>query len=92
MMLHALICTDKPDHLHVRTENREAHLAHLKADPCAVQAGPFLDAAGNMSGSLILFATEDRAHVEAFAANDPYAKAGLFADVRIEAWNRVLER
>lgn len=89
-MLHALICTDKPGHLEVRKTNRDAHLAHLKADPHVVQAGPFVDAAGEMSGSLILFDTEDRAHVEAFAAADPYARAGLFENVRIEAWNRVL--
>ncbi|KIT15393.1 YciI-like protein [Jannaschia aquimarina] len=91
-MLHALICTDKPGHLEVRKANREAHLAHLNADPFVLQAGPFVDEAGAMSGSLILFDTEDRAHVEAFAAADPYAKAGLFADIRIEAWNRVVNK
>ncbi|MEM7489264.1 MAG: YciI family protein [Pseudomonadota bacterium] len=90
-MLHALICTDKPGHLQTRMDNREAHLAHLRADPHVVQAGPFLNADGEMSGSLILFATEDRAHVDAFAAADPYAKAGLFADIRIETWNRVID-
>ena len=89
-MLHALICTDRPGHLEVRKANRDAHLAHLKADAHVVQAGPFLDAAGEMCGSLILFDTDDRAHVEAFAAADPYAAAGLFEDVRIEAWNRVI--
>jgi uncharacterized protein YciI len=91
MILHALICTDRPDHLQVRKDNRDAHLTHLRADPHVVQAGPFVDAAGEMSGSLILFATEDRAHVEAFAAADPYAMAGLFEEVRIERWNRVIE-
>lgn len=89
-MLHALICTDKPGHLEVRKSNRDAHLAHLKADTNVVQAGPFVNAAGEMSGTLIIFDTDDRGHVEAFAAADPYAKAGLFETVRIEAWNRVL--
>ncbi|CUH09435.1 YciI-like protein [Jannaschia seosinensis] len=91
-MFHALICTDKPGHLDTRMANREAHLAHLEADPHVVQAGPLLDATGEMSGSLIIFATPDRAHVEAFAAADPYAQAGLFEDVRITAWKRVVER
>ena len=27
---------------------------------------------------------------QAFAAEDPYAKAGLFADVRIEEWKKVI--
>ena len=89
-MLHALICTDKPGHLEVRKANRDAHLGHLKANSAVVQAGPFLNAASEMSGSLIIFDTEDRAVVEAFAAADPYALAGLFEEVRIEAWNRVI--
>ncbi|PWJ21334.1 YciI family protein [Jannaschia seohaensis] len=89
-MMHALICTDKPGHLEVRKANRDAHLAHLKADAHVVQAGPFVNADGEMCGSLILFDTDDRAHVEAFADADPYAKAGLFEDVRIETWNRVI--
>lgn len=89
-MLHALICTDKLDHFEVRMANREAHLAHLRADPRVMQAGPLIDAAGRMSGSLVVFDTDERAHVEAFAAADPYTRAGLFADVRIEAWNRVI--
>lgn len=89
-MLHVLICTDRPDRLQTRMDTREAHLAHLRGDPLVVQAGPLLDAAGAMAGSLIVFDTPDRAHVEAFAAADPYARAGLFSDVRIEAWNRVV--
>jgi uncharacterized protein YciI len=89
-MLHVLICTDRPGALDVRMANRESHLAHLRADPHVVQAGPFVDAQGAMRGSLIVFDTADRAHVEAFAAADPYATAGLFEDVRIEAWNRVI--
>jgi uncharacterized protein YciI len=89
-MMHALICTDREGALELRLANREAHIAHLKADPHVVQAGPFMDATGRMCGSLILFDTADRAHVEAFAAADPYAMAGLFAEVRIEAWNRVI--
>ncbi|MCK0169020.1 YciI family protein [Jannaschia sp. S6380] len=91
-MLHALICTDKPDHLSVRKENREAHLEYLRADPLVIQAGPLIGPSGEMTGSLIVFDTDSRTHVEAFVAGDPYARAGLFADVRIETWNRVIDR
>ncbi|WP_311199749.1 YciI family protein [Jannaschia sp. M317] len=88
--MFALICTDNPDSLALRMANREAHIAHLKASETVRQAGPFLNAAGEMCGSLIIFETDDRATVEAFAAADPYAVAGLFSEVRIEQWNRVI--
>ncbi|WP_308917811.1 YciI family protein [Jannaschia sp. LMIT008] len=91
-MMTVLICHDKPGHLQVRMDNREAHLDHLNADPLVRQAGPLVNAAGEMAGSLIVFDTPDRAHVEAWAAADPYAKAGLFDSVRIESWNRVVDR
>lgn len=88
-MLYAVICTDKPDHLEVRKANRPAHVEYLKATS-VVQAGPFLDATGDMCGSLVIIEAEDMAAAQAWAAGDPYGQAGLFADVRIEAWNRVI--
>lgn len=90
MPLFALICTDRPGHLETRMANREAHLAYLKDTACVAQAGPFLDAAGEMCGSLVVLDLPDRAAAEAWAAGDPYARAGLFADVRIEEWRKVI--
>jgi len=88
-MLYALICTDKPGHLELRKANRDAHIAYLKSTP-VVHAGPFLNEAGDMIGSLVVIEADDRAGAQDWAANDPYAKAGLFEKVRIEAWNKVL--
>lgn len=88
-MFYAIICTDKPGHLEVRKANRDAHVAYLKATG-VVQAGPFLDAAGEMCGSLVIIDVADRGAAESWAAQDPYKHADLFADVRIEAWNRVI--
>lgn len=91
-MLYALICRDKPDHLSVRMENRPAHVDHLKSLGDGLwAAGPLLaDDNETMIGSLIVIETEDRATVDAFAANDPYAKAGLFESVSIAPWKKVL--
>ncbi|MEO1723651.1 MAG: YciI family protein [Pseudomonadota bacterium] len=90
-MLYAIICIDKPGALEIRKANREAHLAHIKSTDGAIrQAGPFLDDAGEMCGSLLIYASDDRAAVEDWAAADPYALAGLFQSVEIRAWNRVL--
>ena len=88
-MRFAVICRDKPGHLPVRMENRPAHVAYLK-ETGVEQAGPFLNAAGEMCGSLVIVDVADRAAAEAWAAGDPYGQAGLFEDVRIEAWNRVI--
>lgn len=88
-MLFAVICTDKPGHIETRKTNRDAHLAYLD-ETGARMAGPFLNEAGEMTGSLVVIEAEDRAGADAWAANDPYAKAALFEAVRIEAWKKVV--
>lgn len=89
-MLVAVICTDKPGAIETRKANRDAHLAYIKDTGVVAQAGPFLDADGMMCGSLLVLDVDDMAAAQAWADGDPYAKAGLFADVRIEQWNRVV--
>lgn len=89
-MLIAVICTDKPGAIETRKANREAHLAYIRETGVVTQAGPFLDGDGVMSGSLVILDVADMAAAEAWAAGDPYAKAGLFSDVRLEQWNRVI--
>ncbi|WP_298562172.1 YciI family protein [uncultured Aliiroseovarius sp.] len=89
-MLVAVICTDKPGAIETRKANREAHLAYIKDTGVVAQAGPFLDADGMMCGSLLVLDVDDMTAAQAWADGDPYAKAGLFADVRIEQWNRVV--
>lgn len=90
MPLFCLICMDKPDHQHLRAANREAHLVYLRGSAAVSQAGPFLDGSGGMRGSLVILDLPDRAAAAAWAAADPYALAGLFADVRIEEWRKVI--
>ncbi|MCX7286738.1 MAG: YciI family protein [Rhodobacterales bacterium] len=86
----ALICLDKPNALQTRVENRPAHLKHLQSSGVVEQAGPFIDAAGQMCGSLIVLGVATRTEAEAWAAADPYAKAGLFSSVMIQEWKRVI--
>ena len=89
-MLYALICNDRPGAIALRRANREAHLAYLADTGCVVEAGPFLDGAGEMVGSLVVIEVDTRAEAEDWAASDPYAKAGLFDSVEIRAWNKVI--
>ena len=88
-MIWCIHCEDKPNSLEVRQANRPAHVEYLGAFDIRV-AGPLLDDNGEMCGSCILLEAPDRAAAEAFAAEDPYAKAGLFASVSIKEFKTVI--
>ncbi len=82
MALFMLACFDKPNALELRMATREAHLAYVRENAAAVKlAGPMLDEADGMAGSLFILDVADRAAAEAFNAADPYQKAGLFERV-----------
>ncbi|SFD28770.1 YciI family protein [Tropicimonas isoalkanivorans] len=89
-MLVAIICKDKPGALQTRKNNRAAHLEHVDASGVVTIAGPFLDDAGEMCGSLVILDVEDMTKAEEWAAKDPYALAGLFESVEIKPWKKVI--
>ena len=89
-MLIALIARDKTGALEIRKANREAHLAYIKETGVVSQAGPLLSDAGEMCGSLIVLDVEDISAAQSWADNDPYANAGLFENVELIAWNKVI--
>jgi uncharacterized protein YciI len=89
-MRAALICIDKPGHLQTRLDNRAAHLDHIARSGIVEMAGPFLGPDGQMIGSLVVLTVDTLAEAEAWAAADPYAKAGLFDSVTIREWKKVV--
>ena len=89
-MRFALMTKDKTGALQTRMDNREAHLAYIAETGVVEMAGPVLDDEGQMCGSLIVLEVEDLAAAQAWADNDPYAKAGLFRDVTLRAWKKVI--
>jgi len=89
-MLIALIARDKPGALQTRLDTRDAHVAYLKDTGVVSQAGPLLDEAGEMVGSLIILDVADMKAARDWADDDPYAKAGLFASVDLIAWKKVI--
>jgi len=89
-MLIALIARDKPGHLQTRVDNRAAHLAYIEETGVVAQAGPLLDQDGEMAGSLVILDVDDMAAGEAWAAKDPYNKAGLFEAVELITWKKVI--
>lgn len=87
--MYVIVAIDKPNSQKLRAANRQAHLDYADASGAVVLAGPFLDEDGTMTGSLLVLDLPDRAAAEDWAANDPYAKAGLFETVTIRAWKKV---
>ena len=92
MPVFALICHDKPNSLELRLATREAHLAYARGSGAKILlGGPLLaDDGQTMQGSLILIEAADLAAAKAFAANDPYGRAGLFESVEIRPWRKVI--
>ena len=89
-MRFALITRDKPDALPIRMDTRAAHLDYIQTTGVVEMAGPLLDEAGQMCGSLIILDVPDMTAAQDWAENDPYAKAGLFATVTLNAWKKVI--
>lgn len=87
MTMFVLTCLDKPGALDLRLSVRPDHVAYLEAHRDIMRvAGPLLDDEGNPMGSVLLLEADDKAAAMAFAAQDPYAKAGLFESVTLRAW------
>ncbi|HWF01959.1 MAG TPA: YciI family protein [Caulobacteraceae bacterium] len=91
MAYFLLICRDRPGSLALRMSVRAAHLDWVKDKMDLIRAaGPMLDDAGDMTGSTFLMQASDKAAVEAFSADDPYRKAGLFESVEICGWRQTV--
>lgn len=91
-MYFAIICTDKPGRTALRSEVRPQHLDYLaKYKEKVFAVGPLQSDDGEaMIGSILILDFPDRAAAEAFAADDPYARAGLFESIVIRRWKKVL--
>jgi uncharacterized protein YciI len=86
-MLYAIIATDKPGSLPARLAARPAHLERLRAlqdQGRLLLAGPHpaIDCEdpgeAGFSGSLIVAEFSDLETAQAWAADDPYALAGIY--------------
>jgi uncharacterized protein YciI len=87
----AIACLDKPGALELRMQNRPDHVAYLGTQTAILRlAGPLLDGAGQMCGSLFVVETEDEAAARAFSDGDPFVKTGVFAEVRIHGFLKTL--
>lgn len=85
-MLFVLTAIDKENSLPLRLATRDAHFAYARETGGIKLGGPFLDAKGDMAGSLIIFEAADLSAAKMWHAGDPYTKAGLFAHSDVRAW------
>ena len=87
MALFVLIGVDKPGASDLRAFARKDHLAYLDQHGARVKlAGPFLDAAGQPIGSMVIFEAEDFEADKLLQADDPYAKALIFQSSEVRPW------
>jgi len=91
-MLFVLSAIDKPDALQLRMATRQAHFDYAMGSDVVKLGGPFLDANGDMAGSMIIFEAADMEAAKRWHANDPYTKAGLFASSEIRPWKATANR
>lgn len=98
-MLYAIIATDIPGSLARRREARPRHLARLEALQAQgrlVLAGPHpaidsTDAGeAGFTGSLIVAEFESLVAAQAWADADPYVAAGVYANVLVKPFLKVL--
>lgn len=98
-MLYAIFGNDFPDSLEKRKAARPAHLARLQTlqdEGRLLLAGPFpaVDAVdpgpAGFSGSLIVAEFASLEAAQAWADADPYMAAGVYAQVAVRPFRKVL--
>ena len=97
MPLFSIVCTDAPNSLEQRLAARPQHLARLQAlhaEGRLVLAGPnpidHDDPSQGFTGSLLVLEFADRASVDAWLAEEPYALAGVYSSVVVSPFRQVL--
>ena len=89
MMLFIIYTEDHADSLHIRQANRDDHIAWLKTNYDSIKlltAGPWLDDADVMRGSMLIVEAGSKSDVENWLLSDPYRKAGLTESVLIKKY------
>jgi uncharacterized protein YciI len=90
-MLFLVHTYDRDGALDIRLKNRDAHIAWLKSAGTAIKAaGPWMNEAGEMAGSLLIVDQPDQASLDAWLEIDPYEMADLFRCVETAPYKWVI--
>jgi uncharacterized protein YciI len=89
-MLYIIYQEDRPDAAAIRAATREAHLAYLEEHKDILVLGGALLAEDGKTrlGSVLIVNVAGREAAEAFSADEPFRKAGLFKSVKITRMRR----
>ena len=89
-MLYMIYGVDGPDADRIRAENREAHFAYLKKNENILVLGgaTLADESDARTGSLLVINVASRAEADAFAAGEPFNRAGLFSAYTVSRMRR----
>ncbi len=87
-MLFAFICFDRPGKADLRQSIRAEHIEYMMAaKDQTVFGGPLQDDRGDITiGSIFAIDFVNREEAEAFIADEPYTKYGLFDPPQIHPW------
>ena len=89
MPLFAIQTADKPGMAEARAAIRQTHLDYLAAHAdVVVLGGVTYGADGEKDGSVWVVNLPDLAAAEAFVADEPFVRAGLFQWVRVRRMNK----
>jgi uncharacterized protein YciI len=94
MMEYFVYCRNKSGVDDLRAEHLEAHWAFMDGyDSRMIARGPTLtEDRTKPTGSMHIVDLESEDEARAFAYDEPYAKAGVFADITIRRWTNALKR
>ena len=89
-MLFAFMLFDAPGMAGRRLEVRPEHKAYLGAVADRIAfAGPLLDEAGAMTGSLLVIDFADRAAALAWLEAEPFTRAGVYGSRQVSAFRNL---
>jgi uncharacterized protein YciI len=92
-MLFIVSGRDHPNGLQHRLQHRPRHRAYYEQlGDDLILSGPYLDAAGDPIGSMIVIRRDSQEAAEAYANADPFVLEDVFAELTVSRWDWFMKR
>ena len=92
MPLFLVYLHDVEDNAEIRARHLQAHMTHIGAHIAGIRlGGPLLrEDTQQPGGGILLVEAQDLGQVRSMVEADPYYQAGLWDDVRIQAFREII--